>query len=67
MDGERWALRSLFVCAAGRVLFGRSEVHQVAEKRRKKIEEFCQVRERLLVFLRALGGIEMIKFPTLEA
>ena len=26
----------------GRV-FGRSQVHQVAEKRRKKIEEFCQV------------------------
>ena len=29
--------------AAGRVLFGRSEIHQVAEKRRGKIEEFCQV------------------------
>ena len=27
----------------GRVLFGRSEVHQVAEKRRVKVEEFCQV------------------------
>lgn len=27
----------------GKVLFGRSEVHQVAEKRRVKVEEFCQV------------------------
>jgi hypothetical protein len=26
----------------GKVLFGRSEVHQVAEKRRVKVEEFCQ-------------------------
>jgi len=28
---------------AGKILFGRSQVHQVAEKRRGKIEEFCQV------------------------
>lgn len=27
----------------GKILFGRSQVHQVAEKRRGKIEEFCQV------------------------
>ena len=27
----------------GRKLFGRTEVHQVAEKRRVKIEEFCEV------------------------
>ena len=36
----------LSVPVLGRVLFGRSEVHQVAEKRRKKIEEFCQVRRK---------------------
>ena len=27
----------------GKVLFGRTQVHQVAEKRRGKIEEFCEV------------------------
>lgn len=32
---------------AGKILFGRSQVHQVAEKRRGKIEEFCQVRTYL--------------------
>jgi hypothetical protein len=26
----------------GKILFGRSHIHQVAEKRRGKIEEFCQ-------------------------
>ena len=31
--------------SSGRVLFGRTEVHQVAEKRRRKIEEFCQVKK----------------------
>lgn len=27
----------------GKILFGRSQVHQVAEKRRVKVEEFCEV------------------------
>ena len=27
----------------GKILFGRSQIHQVAEKRRGKIEEFCAV------------------------
>ena len=31
----------------GKILFGRSQVHQVAEKRRGKIEEFCQVTYRV--------------------
>jgi hypothetical protein len=32
-----------FSVYAGKVLFGRSQIHQVAEKRRVKIEEFCRV------------------------
>ena len=41
----------------GKVLFGRTQIHQVAEKRRVKIEEFCQVRKdrRLCV---CMGGRE---------
>lgn len=33
----------------GKILFGRSQVHQVAEKRRVKVEEFCQVHFRQIM------------------
>ena len=33
----------LLLLFAGKILFGRSQIHQVAEKRRGKIEEYSQV------------------------
>ena len=33
----------VLVLLAGKILFGRSQIHQVAEKRRGKIEEYSQV------------------------